>query len=88
MFKEEKTKPEEIISTSVERYLEEEILLTRQNGYDSQSMKLQRNAKDNFNPFVLKSKDGLVSHIFETQKDLDEIFLILINTCHDCFSKT
>lgn len=38
--------------------------------------------------FTLKSKDGLELREFERQEDITFLFLVLINVCHECFSKS
>ena len=41
----------------------------------------------NFKKIVLNSNDETETMTFNNQEEIDELYLMLINVCHDCFSK-
>ena len=50
-------------------------------------MDVQNYKRKDFQKMILESKDKTQTMTFKTQEEVDELYLLLINVCHDCFSK-
>lgn len=51
------------------------------------NVKMDKRANEAFRPFSVCSSDRSASVAFGTEEDVENIFLLLINSCHECFTE-